>query len=242
MAESRSRFRQCIPHLRESREAGVKADLAQTNHHFDVWEKVEFGPHVVGAARQLLRCRLVLRRRTADGCSEIGVDHCESVAAALGTWRSGEACTEQRAGEPSRGPVTGEHTARSIAAVCCGSEADEQHAGVDPSKRRHRLAPVRLAGEFRLAAAGDLGAIFTQLRAPSAADDRPANRGDGFRPHDQSSAGRGAPPSARTGFLVESDNSTARADTTVSTRKASSKPPISDCRTNSDFSAASACT
>jgi len=134
-------------------------------------QRVELCEQIRKAVPQLLRRRLVLRRRAAHRRRDEAIAQAHAVVAMRRDGMGREARAMQRRIEKSAGGVAGEGTPGAIAAVRSRCKADEHDARALVAERRHGLAPIGLVRVGALLFARDVSAIRAQLGAAFAGDD-----------------------------------------------------------------------
>jgi hypothetical protein len=158
--------------IRESLEAGVERQRAQSDDRRVAGEQRELPLQVLAAAILLLRKRAIARRRAPDRGRDQGAREPEPIASPARFGLVGEARLVQGAEKEVARLVPGEDSPRAIPSVSRRRQADDQDARPRVSEGRKRPRPVPLAAE-------PSGRILRRELSP-ADEPRAAAAGDDF--------------------------------------------------------------
>ncbi len=174
-------------------------DQPQRDDRPDAWQRGDLCLEMRQTIENLVRRRLVARRRAADRGRDERIRQHQSIVHGSRCGQVGEPrAVERRHEEIARPPsaVAGKHAPGPIGAVGGGRKPDDQEAGARVTEPGHWTRPVTLVAVRAPLLPTDLKAVVPQSRAPFAGDDGVACKSKRF---DRVPAG---PPLARTSALV----------------------------------------
>ena len=179
MSEGRTRADGCAV-AREVFEPRVPGDLAQGHDDLQAREYRELGIEVVGAGSDLLRQRLVVRRRASHRCDDVCVQQLQSIVACVDVVRLAKparcSAAIRKSPEP---PVPSPVNTRPVRFAPCaaGARPQQEQPARGIAKAGHGLAPVLLVTIRRALLARDVLTIAPQPRAARARHDRGGDAG-----------------------------------------------------------------
>ena len=159
------------PRPASTRQVESQASLPSVDDHPHAGQRGPLRLEERQAGVELLRRRLVVRRRAAHRGGDPGVAQRQAVAPRLGDREAGEAGGVHRRHQEQAGAIAGEHPAGAVGAVRAGRQADDQQARLGIAEAGQRAAPVGLVAIRGALHRRDVGAVRPQPRAPRARDD-----------------------------------------------------------------------
>ncbi len=164
-----TRFAKCLENCSE-------ADRPQTDRDAQIAQRFELFHQIRETVAQLLRRRLVFRRRAAQRRGDEAIDEFEPVVSVDRVRFRRKTSAMQRGIEKTAGRVTGERTPGAVAAVRPGRQPDDCDAGAGAAERRDGLAPVDAIRVSPFFLERNAGGVRAQLRTARAGNDRALQR------------------------------------------------------------------
>src|SRR5580658_4644592 len=152
-------------------EIGFKTDSSERHDDAQIFQTLKFSFEIRSAVSELLRQRLVVRRRAARRRGYIKIGEHEAVIAVGGRRLIRKANFVQHRIHKLAGSVSGERPPGAVRAMSAGSQSKHQHARFGIAESRNRFAPVLMVAVSAALLASNELAIGDQPRAARAADD-----------------------------------------------------------------------
>jgi hypothetical protein len=162
-------------HLQKIGEVAIKGDLAKAYDHPNARQGLNLIGKMGRAVANLLRQRLISRRRTADDGGYPGVPELEAIIAGDAGWLAGKPQLVENRIHKGSGAVSGERASRPIGAVSAGGKPQNKNAGARVSEAGNGAGPVGLVLIGTASGFSDSAAIIAKARATVALDDRLAD-------------------------------------------------------------------
>src|SRR4029077_6064581 len=143
----------------------------QRDHDFHILETLQFAIEIRSTVRQFPRKRLVVRRRTANGSSDVNICQLKAGFAIGGVGLVGKAGLIQHRKHEFARRVSGERPPGAIGAVRSGSESENKHPRPGIAEARYGLSPVLALAISPALLARNLFAVFDQSRTTGAGND-----------------------------------------------------------------------
>lgn len=137
-------FGECcdLPSVFEDAQVGPMSQSSESNDDSQSIQQAQLAREKRATSGEFSRGRLVVGRRAMDRRGDVAIDEIQSV---IGRDRGRlvcEACLVEGPIEEVSRSISGEHPTGTVGAMRSGGESNNQHLGIDWTKRGDRFAPI----------------------------------------------------------------------------------------------------